>query len=93
MKVIKIATDEIINIFYVNSENPKRYRRDEARNEIETIIGKMLEKTKSDNTASEVIEYCEAAIEDAIGCEDGLDGATGEAVLKMIKDRRKGVPI
>ena len=91
MKVIKIATDEIINIFYVNSGNPKR--RDEVRNEIETIIGKMLEKTKSDNTASEVIEYCEAAIEDAIGCEDGLDGATGEAVLKMIKDRRKGVPI
>ena len=35
--------------------------------------------------ANEVIEFCEGAIIDAIGCEDGLDGATGERILQMIK--------
>jgi DNA repair exonuclease SbcCD ATPase subunit len=31
------------------------------------------------------LEFAQGAIEDAIGLEDGLDGATGEAILKMIK--------
>lgn len=32
---------------------------------------------------------CQRAIEDAIGCEDGLDGAIGEDILKMIRKYRK----
>ncbi len=31
-----------------------------------------------------VLRFCRGAIEDAIGNDDGLDGAAGEAVLKMI---------
>jgi len=36
--------------------------------------------------ASEVIDFCKGAIDDAIYSEDGLDGLAGEAVLNMIKD-------
>lgn len=32
------------------------------------------------------LEAARAAITDAIGCEDGLDGATGETVIKWITD-------
>ena len=34
---------------------------------------------------SRLLEICKAAISDAIYCEDGLDGATGEDILKEIK--------
>ncbi len=36
--------------------------------------------------AREVIEFCKGALEDAIYCEDGLDGLAGERVIKMIVD-------
>ncbi len=32
---------------------------------------------------------CQRAIEDAIGCEDGLDGAIGEDILKLLRKYRK----
>jgi hypothetical protein len=35
-----------------------------------------------------VLDFCEGAIRDAIWCEDGLDGAAGEAVLAMIRNAR-----
>jgi hypothetical protein len=31
-----------------------------------------------------VLDFCRGAIEDAIGLDDGLDGAAGQAVLTMI---------
>jgi len=34
----------------------------------------------------EACEFAIGAIEDAIGLEDGLDGAEGQAVLKMLRD-------
>ena len=35
---------------------------------------------------SEILECAREAIVDAICCDDGLDGATGEEVVKMITD-------
>ncbi len=32
---------------------------------------------------------CQRAIEDAIGCEDGLAGVIGEDILKLIRKYRK----
>ena len=34
----------------------------------------------------EILECAREAIVDAICCDDGLDGATGEEVVKMITD-------
>ena len=34
---------------------------------------------------SRLLEICKTAISDAIYCEDGLDGATGQDILKEIK--------
>ena len=36
--------------------------------------------------AEVVIGFCKRAVEDAIYTEDGLDGATGEALIKEILD-------
>ncbi len=35
-----------------------------------------------------VLDFCEGAIRDAIGLDDGLDGAAGEGVLSMIRTAR-----
>ncbi len=39
--------------------------------------------------AEVVIEFCKRAVEDAIYTEDGLDGSTGEALIKEILDYYK----
>lgn len=42
----------------------------------------MLEALKEEG----VLDAARAAIKDAIACEDGLDGATGEQVIRWITD-------
>lgn len=49
------------------------------------MIKKGIKKVKLDD----LLLTCQRAIEDAIGCEDGLDGAIGEDILKMIRKYRK----
>jgi len=38
---------------------------------------------------SDLLWLCQRAVEDAIYCEDGLDGAIGVDVIKEIKKYRK----
>lgn len=40
----------------------------------------------------EATEFAAGAIEDAIYLEDGLDGAAGEATLKMLRDANPTIP-
>ena len=44
-----------------------------------------MEKAELDT----LLLLCQRAIEDAVYCEDGLDGAGGEEVLKEIRSYRK----
>ena len=47
--------------------------------EVDRIVSERTNKLR------EACEFAIGAIEDAISCEDGLDGKAGEAVLKMLR--------
>ena len=51
----------------------------------ETAEKRITELEKEVERLRAALEFAKGAIEDAIGLEDGLDGATGESVLKMIE--------
>lgn len=44
------------------------------------------EEEKQFEKLKEALEFARGAIADAIGCDDGLDGSTGMAVIEMIND-------
>ncbi len=62
----------------------------EAINQILALIGKCGGKEVN---YFRILEICKGAISDAIYCEDGLDGSTGESIIEDIDELLKSNPV
>jgi hypothetical protein len=64
------------------------YRIDEIA-KLESELAKLQAQLLN---ATNLLEICKGAIDDAIYCEDGLDGATGQDIIKLINELLKENP-